>query len=75
MLVAVEDSGTGIDPVEIERIFDPYFTTKPEGTGLGLSICRSIVESCGGRLWAASNRPHGTTFSFSIPSINHELLG
>ncbi len=75
VLVAVEDSGTGIDPVEIERIFDPYFTTKPEGTGLGLSICRSIVESCGGRLWAAPNRPHGTTFSFSIPSINHELLG
>ncbi len=68
VLVAVEDTGTGVDPAHIERIFDPLFTSKADGTGLGLSICRSIVETHGGRLWAAPNLPHGTTFSFVIPA-------
>lgn len=67
VLVTVEDAGTGIDPAKIDRIFDPYFTTKSEGLGLGLSICRSIVEEHGGQLWVASRLPHGTIFSFSIP--------
>ncbi len=69
VLVAVEDSGSGFDPAAIDRIFDPYFTSKSEGMGLGLPICRAIVESHGGRLWAAPNRPHGSIFSFLIPSI------
>ncbi len=74
VLVTVEDCGTGIGPDYAARIFDPYFTTKPEGTGLGLSICRSIVEAHGGRLWAAANHPHGSIFSFAIPAIGHQLL-
>jgi signal transduction histidine kinase len=68
VLVAVEDSGPGIDPATIQRIFDPLFTTKREGMGLGLSICRSIVEAHGGRLWATPNLSHGSTFRFSIPT-------
>ncbi len=66
---SVEDTGTGIDPAQIERIFDPYFTTKSEGLGLGLSICKSIVTAHGGRLWATHNRPHGSIFGFSLPSV------
>lgn len=68
LLVAVEDSGTGIDPANIRRIFDPLFTSKRDGMGLGLSMCRSIVEAHGGRLWASPNRPHGSVFSFVLPS-------
>lgn len=67
-LVAVADSGAGLDRTKIERMFDPYFTTKRNGTGLGLWICRSIVESHGGRIWADSNLPHGSIFSFSLPA-------
>jgi signal transduction histidine kinase len=71
VLVAVEDSGTGLDPAHVDRIFDPFFTTKPEGMGLGLSICRSIVEGYGGRLWATPNVPYGSIFRFIIPTIGH----
>jgi signal transduction histidine kinase len=53
--IAVTDTGTGLDPTQMERIFDAFFTTKPEGMGVGLSICRSIVEAHGGRLWASPN--------------------
>src|SRR5262249_49616888 len=67
VLVAVEDSGTALDPADLDRIFDPCFTTKREGTGLGLSVCRSIVEAHGGHLWATPNIPHGSTFRFVIP--------
>jgi signal transduction histidine kinase len=67
ILVTIEDSGTGVDLGQTNRIFDPYFTTKREGMGLGLSICRSIVEWHGGRIWAAPNLPHGSVFSFTIP--------
>jgi signal transduction histidine kinase len=67
VLVAIEDSGTGVDPSSIERIFEPSFTTKRDGMGLGLSICRSIIEAHGGRLWAAANFSHGSTFSFTLP--------
>jgi signal transduction histidine kinase len=67
ILVTVEDSGTGVDPGHINRIFDPYFTTKRDGMGLGLSICRSIVEWHSGRMWATPNLPHGSVFSFTIP--------
>jgi PAS domain S-box-containing protein len=64
--VAVQDSGVGIDPLKVERIFDAFHTTKPGGMGMGLSISRSIVESHGGRLWATANDGPGATFQFSL---------
>jgi PAS domain S-box-containing protein len=65
--IAVRDSGVGLDSVRLDRLFTPFFTTKPGGMGLGLSISRSIVEAHGGRLWATKNREEGATFQFSIP--------
>jgi signal transduction histidine kinase len=67
VLVAIEDTGTGLDPTIAERIFEPFFTTKSDGLGMGLSICRSIVEAHGGRLWASPRTPHGTALRFIIP--------
>jgi PAS domain S-box-containing protein len=64
--VAVRDSGIGLDPLNVERIFDPFHTTKPGGLGMGLSISRSIVKSHGGRLWAESNDGPGATFQFTL---------
>jgi signal transduction histidine kinase len=66
-LVAVEDSGIGLDAAIADRVFDPLFTTKPEGMGMGLSICRSIVDAHRGRLWASPCQPHGTIFRFTVP--------
>jgi signal transduction histidine kinase len=63
----VEDSGPGIEPENIDRVFKAFYTTKPDGIGMGLSICRSIVEAHGGRLWATANVPHGATFQFTLP--------
>ena len=65
--VAVEDSGTGIDPSHTNRIFEAFFTTKPHGMGMGLSICQSIVEAHGGSLWAAPRSPHGTVLYAQLP--------
>jgi signal transduction histidine kinase len=65
--VAVQDSGPGIEPENIDRVFNAFFTTKPDGIGMGLSICRSIVEAHGGRLWATANVPHGATFQLTLP--------
>jgi PAS domain S-box-containing protein len=65
--IAVRDSGPGLPPVEVKRIFDPFYTTKAHGLGMGLSICRSIVEAHGGRLWASANAPHGAVFQFVLP--------
>jgi PAS domain S-box-containing protein len=65
--VEVRDSGTGLDPEHAPHLFEPFYTTKAEGLGIGLSISRSIVEAHGGRLSAAANTPHGTTFLFSLP--------
>jgi PAS domain S-box-containing protein len=66
VLVAVQDSGIGLDPGNVERIFDAFHTTKPGGMGMGLSISRSIVESHGGRLWATPNDGPGATFQFTL---------
>jgi C4-dicarboxylate-specific signal transduction histidine kinase len=73
VLVAVEDSGMGLDPASIDRIFDPLFTTKREGLGMGLSISRSIVEAHGGGLWASPRRPHGTIFQFTLPATTRKV--
>jgi C4-dicarboxylate-specific signal transduction histidine kinase len=67
LLIMVEDSGTGIDAENIDRIFDAFYTTKAHGTGMGLSICRSIVESHGGRLLVSPAQPHGSIFRVSLP--------
>jgi PAS domain S-box-containing protein len=66
VLIAVSDSGPGVGS-ELDRVFNPFFTTKANGMGMGLSISRSLVESHGGRLWAAPNSPHGAVFSFTLP--------
>jgi PAS domain S-box-containing protein len=67
VLVAVSDSGPGLNPHDDERIFAPFYTTKSTGLGMGLSICRSIIEAHGGRLWASANVPRGATFQFTVP--------
>ena len=68
VVVTVQDSGTGIDPDKVDRVFDAFFTTKPGGMGMGLSICRSIIQAHGGRLTAGSNAGPGATFQFSLPA-------
>jgi C4-dicarboxylate-specific signal transduction histidine kinase len=67
LLVTVEDTGTGLDPAVAERMFQPFFTTKPDGLGMGLAICRSIVEAHGGRLWVSPRAPHGADVRFTVP--------
>jgi hypothetical protein len=67
VLVTVRDSGPGIDPEQIERVFDAFYTTKPGGTGMGLSICRSIIDAHGGWLWADAVEPRGAAFQFTLP--------
>jgi PAS domain S-box-containing protein len=68
IVLSVEDVGTGLGDQDAEALFQPFVTTKPSGMGIGLSVSRSIIESHGGRLWAASNAGGGATFSFSIPA-------
>jgi PAS domain S-box-containing protein len=67
VLVAVRDSGPGIEPNHLERVFEAFYTTKTSGVGMGLSICRSIIEAHGGRLWAEANEPRGAVFQFTLP--------
>src|SRR5467141_739252 len=66
VLVSVSDTGVGLPPEQADQIFNAFFTTKPHGTGMGLRISRSIVESHGGRLWAANNSPRGASFYFTL---------
>ncbi|SDS53730.1 AAA family ATPase [Bradyrhizobium canariense] len=66
VLVAVIDSGPGLLPASLERLFEPFYTTKPDGLGIGLSICRSIIEAHGGRLWVNANLPRGAIFQFTV---------
>jgi signal transduction histidine kinase len=68
VLIAIEDSGTGVDQENIESIFEPFYTTKALGMGMGLSICRSIVEAHGGRLFASHNQPHGMILQIVLPA-------
>jgi PAS domain S-box-containing protein len=67
ILVAVRDNGPGLDPTMVNRLFEPFYTTKPEGIGMGLAICNSIIEAHGGRLWAGANEPRGAVFQFTLP--------
>ena len=73
VVVAVHDSGPGIEPERLERVFEAFYTTKPSGTGMGLSICRSIIHAHGGKLWAEANEPRGAVFQFTLPGAEREL--
>jgi signal transduction histidine kinase len=68
ILISVQDSGTGINPEDMDRIFDAFFTTKSNGMGLGLSICRSFIEAHGGRLSASAATPYGSVFHVALPT-------
>jgi signal transduction histidine kinase len=67
LYVGVQDTGPGLSPETLSRLFEPFHTTKPNGMGMGLTICRSIVEAHGGRLWVSACQPHGALFQFAIP--------
>jgi signal transduction histidine kinase len=75
VLVAVRDSGLGIDPAYLDRVFDAFYTTKSSGTGMGLSICRSIIHAHGGKLWVEANEPRGAAFQFTLPDVQGEFAG
>ena len=66
VVVSVADTGTGISSQDVDRIFNPLFTTKSDGMGMGLSICRAIIEAHDGRLWVAPNTPRGAVFQFTL---------
>ena len=70
-LLGVQDAGTGFKPGEIDRLFEAFYTTKPQGMGMGLAISRSIIEAHGGRLWAEANHEPGATFLFSLPDARN----
>jgi signal transduction histidine kinase len=72
VLVSVRDSGPGIDPEHLERVFEAFYSTKASGMGMGLSICRSIIDAHGGRLWAEANEPQGAVFRFTLPSAGED---
>jgi signal transduction histidine kinase len=69
VLVAVRDSGPGLSPESLDRLFDAFYTTKLDGMGMGLSICRSIIEAHGGRVWATAKLAQGALFQFTLPPL------
>jgi len=71
--VSVRDNGPGLKEDVVEKVFDPFFSSKPEGMGMGLSISRSIIEAHGGRVWAGNNSDHGATFCFTLPADTGEI--
>ena len=73
LLVAVRDSGIGLESANLEQLFDAFYTTKPDGMGMGLAISRSIIEAHGGRLWATANSPHGAVFQFTLPAEDNRV--
>jgi hypothetical protein len=68
----VRDSGPGIDPEHVERVFEAFYSTKSGGVGMGLSICRSIINAHGGRLWADKSEPRGAVFQFTLPGAEND---
>jgi PAS domain S-box-containing protein len=74
VLVTVRDFGPGLDPQSLDRLFEAFYTTKPDGLGMGLPICRSIIEAHGGRLWATANEPRGAVFQFTLPLERDETV-
>ena len=74
VLVSLRDSGPGLEPASLERLFDAFYTTKSNGLGMGLSICHSIIEAHRGRIWAGANEPRGAVFHFTLPSERDETV-
>ncbi|KRR29040.1 ATPase [Bradyrhizobium retamae] len=74
VLVTVRDSGPGLAPADVERVFQAFYTTKAKGMGMGLAICRSMVEAHRGRMWASANEPRGAVFQFSLPLEQDESV-
>jgi signal transduction histidine kinase len=74
VVVEVQDTGPGLDPEKLDRLFESFYTTKPDGIGMGLAISRSIAEAHGGRLSAAPNKPRGAVFRFTLP-VEETLSG
>jgi C4-dicarboxylate-specific signal transduction histidine kinase len=73
-LVAVRDSGPGLDLKIVDHLFEAFYTTKVQGMGMGLAICRSIIEAHGGRIWAGANEPRGAVFQFTVPLEPDEII-
>jgi signal transduction histidine kinase len=73
--ISVTDTGVGLPTDKAEQIFEAFFSTKPEGSGMGLAISRSIIESHGGRLWAAAISGKGATFHFTLPTAAQAVQG
>ncbi len=73
VLLCVQDAGSGLKPEEMDRLFEPFYTTKPHGMGLGLAISRSLIAAHGGRLWAEPNQGPGATFLFTLPAAPERI--
>jgi len=73
VLVTVRDSGTGLDEKSLDRLFEPFYTTKAEGMGIGLAISQTIIQTHGGLLWARPNSPRGAVFAFSVPAKSEQV--